>query len=88
MNEETENLFKKYGKTIYISESDKRWAIVIMPDEIRIDNYHKETHLHTELRGIHIPTKYKEMESVGLIVVSHLSKNKGIKIKKLMEELI
>ena len=54
MNNRTKNLFEKYGKSIYISKIRNRWAIVIMPDEIRIDNYYKETHLHPEQRGIHI----------------------------------
>ena len=59
-----------------------------MPDDIRVDNYYKETHLHPEHRGIHIPTKYTEIETVGLIIECHLNKNKGINKKRLMEELI
>ena len=59
-----------------------------MPDEIRIDNYYKETHLHPKQKGGHIPTKYSEMETVGLIIECHLNKNKGINKKKLMKELI
>jgi len=88
MKQRTENLLERYGKTIYISKTKKGWAIVIMPDEIRIDNYYKPTHLHPEQQGIHIPTKYTDLETVGLIVECHLNKNKGINRKKLMEELI
>ncbi|MCL2115989.1 MAG: hypothetical protein FWH29_07195 [Methanobrevibacter sp.] len=56
---------EKYGKTIHIQESQRRWAIVIMPDEIKIDNYHRPAHIHMELDGIHIPTKYNDLETIG-----------------------
>lgn len=59
-----------------------------MPDEIRIDNYNKEPHIHFELDGIHIPIKYKELEEVGLIIELHLIKNSGFNKKKLKEELL
>jgi len=88
MKQRTENLLERYGKTIYINRTKKGWAIVIMPDEIRIDNYYKPTHLHLEQQGIHIPTKYTNLDTVGLIVECHLNKNKGINKEKLMEELI
>lgn len=88
MTQRTKDLFKKYGKSIHISKIRNMWAIVIMPDEIRIDNYYKETHLHPTQQGIHIPTKYTEIETVGLIIERHLNKNKGINKKKLMDELI
>ena len=80
---------KFYEKTIYYDASKRGWAIVIMPDSIRIDNFHLPTHFHVEVYGIHIPVKYKEMDEVGLILRYHIAKNDGkINLKELKKELI
>lgn len=35
------------GKTVYKAETPQGWAIVIMPDNILIDNYHiDKAHIH------------------------------------------
>lgn len=60
----------------------------LMPDEIRIDNYHKEPHIHFKLKGMHIPVKYKDLEDVALIVELHLDRIRGIDKKTLVEELL
>ncbi|MDR0900046.1 MAG: hypothetical protein LBM26_00130 [Methanobrevibacter sp.] len=79
---------KKYGKIIYTGKSIRGWKIIIMPDEIRIDDYYKPSHVHVQNKGIHIPIKYKDYEETGLILELHLKKNKGINLKELIEELL
>jgi hypothetical protein len=88
MKEIDKKQFKKHGKDIYYHNSQRGWAIVIMPDRIRIDTYHKEAHIHFKIDGIHIPIKYRCLEEVGLIVESHIEKYKCINKNKLKEELL
>ena len=57
----------KYGKRVYINISRRGWA-KFNAFETRIDNYHKEPHIHFKLKGMHIPIKYKDLEDVALIV--------------------
>lgn len=88
MTEKNMIKISKHGKIIYTGKSIRGWKIIIMPDEIRIDNYYKPSHIHVQNNGIHIPIKYKNYEETGLIIELHLAKNKGIDLKKLMEELL
>jgi len=88
MKNETRAQFAKYGKYVHIRESERGWAIAIRPDNIFIDNYDKEPHLHVKLKGVHIPIKYKDLEEVGLIIELHLIKNKGFNKNELQEELL
>ena len=80
--------YEKFGKKILISNSQRGWAIVIRPDNIRIDNYRIEPHIHFHTHGKHYPIKFREIETVGLIIDLHIEKNKGINKEKLIKELI
>ena len=79
---------KIHSKKIIIRESKRGWAITIIPDNIRIDNFYKDTHMHLKPEGIHIPSKYKGMEEVGLVLVLHIIRNKKINLNELKEEII
>ena len=63
-------------------------AIVIRPNNLRIDNYRIEPHIHFHAHGKHYPIKFKEIETVGLIIDLHIEKNNGIDKEKLIKELI
>jgi len=80
--------FKIQGKKLVIRESTRGWAITIIPDNIRIDNFYKPTHMHLKPKGIHMPSKYKEMEEVGLILILHIIRNRKIDINELKEEIM
>ncbi|MCL2157618.1 MAG: hypothetical protein FWH54_06315 [Methanobrevibacter sp.] len=88
MKKSTKQRFQKHCHDIYYHKSPRGWAIVIMPDKIRIDTYDKKTHIHFGLKGIHIPIKFDDLETVGLIIELHLDKHKKINKKKLKEILI
>ena len=88
MKEISQLRFQKHGKNIYYHKSPRGWAIVIMPDKIRIDTYDKNAHIHFGLKGIHIPIKFRELETVGLIIELHLNRYEKINKKKLKEVLI
>jgi hypothetical protein len=79
-----------HDKTIYYDISKRGWAIVVMPDSIRIDNFYLPSHLHVKIYGIHIPIKYyKEMDEVGLILKCHIARNNGkINLEELKKELV
>ena len=88
MKEIAKQEFQKHGKIIKFHETMRGWAIIIRPDNIRVDNYNKPAHLHVKSKGIHIPIKYQEQEEAGLIIELHLDRNEGLDLKELMKELI
>ena len=80
---------KFHDKIMYYDISQRGWAIVVMPNSIRIDDFYLPTHLHVEVYGIHIPVKYKDMDEVELILKCHIAKNNGkINLNELKKELI
>jgi hypothetical protein len=76
-----------HDKIIYHRKSKRGWAIVIMPDNIRIDNFHGFSHIHLEFKGKHEPIKYDSFETVLNIIIDHIEINKGLNKKKLRLEL-
>jgi hypothetical protein len=76
------------NKEIYRDKSARGWAIVVMPDEIRVDNYHGFTHIHLSLDGDKIPIKYSDRDEVFVMIREHIIKNKNIIKKELLEELL
>ncbi|MDR0900500.1 MAG: hypothetical protein LBM26_02465 [Methanobrevibacter sp.] len=78
-------------KNVYFRESYRGWAIVIMPDDIRLDNFHGFPHIHFKANGIHIPVLYDDANIVFFIIQHHLRKyqkiNKLILIKKLIGDV-
>ena len=64
--------FQKHRKNVKTHKSQRGWAITIIPDGIRVDNYYKPPHLHVIPKRIHIPIKYNDFEAVGLIIETHI----------------
>lgn len=78
------------GKTVYKAETPHGWAIVIMPDNILIDNYHiDKAHIHPN------PKKHIIKEEIGEdnpkkvyeTVLKHLYENDDLNLDKLKKEL-
>jgi hypothetical protein len=79
-----------HGKVIYVATTNGGWAIIIMPDEIILDDYHnKGGHIHPEpfKHEKEIIIKNEELDTNLQIVLNHINKNKGLKLKELIEEL-
>ncbi len=76
------------NKEVYRDKSARGWAIIIMPDEIRIDNYHGFPHIHLSLNGEKIQINYNDREDVFIIIKNHILKNKDIIKKELLGELL
>jgi hypothetical protein len=75
-------------RTIYRRRSKRGWSIVIMPDNIRIDNFHGFPHVHLEGKGGHEEIKTNDFKTVHQIVIKHLERNKGVNKKELKRELV
>lgn len=72
---------------IYYRETQRGWAIAIMPNNIRIDNFHGFPHMHYTLKGKHQPIKTKTLSESLNIVLNYLSQNDEINIEDLKKEL-
>jgi hypothetical protein len=78
------------GKTIYIVKASGGWSLIIMEDNIVLDNYHgKGGHIHPDPKEHEkeIKIKHDTQEENLNILISHINKNKGLKLNKLIEEL-
>ena len=78
------------GKTVYKAETPQGWAIVIMPDNILIDNYHiDKTHIHPNPEKHIIKEEIEEdnPKKVYETVLRHLYENDELDLDKLKKEL-
>jgi hypothetical protein len=88
MKDHNSGQLQLHDKTIYHRKSKRGWTIVIMPDNVRIDNFHGFSHMHMEIQGKHEPIKYDSFETVINVVIDHIGRNKGLNKKKLRLELL
>ncbi|MDR2966430.1 MAG: hypothetical protein LBU74_00580 [Methanobacteriaceae archaeon] len=78
------------NRNVYHAETNKGWAVVILPDNIIIDNYHRGcVHIHPNHSKHYI---YEELEQYSMlevfeIVCLHIDKNNDLILKKLIKEL-
>jgi hypothetical protein len=86
-----QNSFKLHGKIIYVVTSDGGWSIIIMNNNVVLDNYHnKGGHIHPnpDKHPEEIKIKHDTQKENIKIIEKHLKENKGLKLNKLIEELI
>lgn len=88
MKNRDSNQLELHDKIIYWRKSRRGWAIVIMPDNVRTDNFHGFPHIHMEFKGKHEPIKYNNFDTVYSLIIDHIERNKGINKKELRLELI
>lgn len=68
--------------------SPRGWSIEIMPQEIRVDNYHGRLHIHPPRDdSVREPIRARSTEQVREIIRQHAERNKTVVYKKLVEEL-
>ena len=75
------------GGKIDVRESNRGWVILIIPNDIRIDNYHGFTHIHHKSSGIHIPINNDNLNLIKDIIKFHFLHNRNIKNDLLIKEL-
>ena len=88
MKEKHGNKIKIKEFIIYYYETQRGWAIVIMPDEVRIDSFHGFSHMHyyqndTTQRKI----KINSLEDALKIVINYLIENDALIKEELEGEL-
>jgi len=81
-------IISEHGKKVYLRETIRGWAIIIIPDKIRVDNFHGFPHIHLTFDGEKIAIKYDDMNEIVMIIRNHLQKNKNLIKKELLEELL
>lgn len=79
--------YKIKDRTVYRKNSQKGWSIVIMPDGIRLDNFHGYPHIHGDTRNME-EIIYDDYEMVLKIVRRYIKRGEYIKTSKLREELV
>ena len=81
MSSKIQNNIEINNKKVYHAETNKRWAIVILPDNIVIDNYHQKcVHIHPNHEKHYI---YEELEQYSKLevfemVCLHIERNKDV----------
>ena len=88
MKDHNSGQLQLHDKTIYHRRSKSGWAIVIMPGNVRIDNFHGFSHIHMEFKGKYELIKHDSFETVINILTDHIGRNKGLNKKKLRLELV
>lgn len=87
MKIQSESKDKVTDRYVYRRKSKRGWSVVIMPDNIRIDNFHGFPHIHIKKKAGHEKIGIDDPDMVYQIVMDHLEREKGLNIKKLKEEL-
>ncbi|MBZ9569972.1 hypothetical protein KQY27_00165 [Methanobrevibacter sp. TMH8] len=80
-----EERYKIHNKSVIWSENGDYWVIIILPDNIKVDNWHGYPHIHIgdEKKKISINNSYKAFLKVRL----HINRESGVNLNKLLEEL-
>lgn len=59
-----------------------------MPQEIRVDNYHGQLHIHPPRdESVRQPIRKRSIEQVREIIRQHAERNQTVVYEKLLEEL-
>lgn len=74
---------------VYERQTQRGWAIVILPIGIKIDNFHGFSHFHFSSEDKeHHKININTLEEAYNITFNHIIKNTEINPKKLYEELL
>ena len=78
-------VYRILDKKIFWKGDDSLWAIIIMPDYIKIDNWHGPPHIHinNEKKWISVNNPQK----IILKLNSHINRESGVNLSKLLREL-
>jgi hypothetical protein len=70
------------------NRSPRGWSVMIMPQEIRIDNFHGPLHIHPPAgRSQPEPVAERSIELIREIIRRHAQRYQTISYKELVEEL-
>jgi hypothetical protein len=80
---ELERTLKIAERTIYFRETQRGWAIVVIPDNFKVDNYYHGVHIHPDRKELPI----KDPQMIYKIVFNHISREGKIKDHIIRREL-
>lgn len=83
MRNEATNILIIAGRNIIFRETRRGWAIVVMPDNFRIDSYYHGIHVHPDRAELPI----KDPQILHGIICKHIQENGKIIENKLRKEL-
>ena len=69
--------------TIHYRKAPRGWAIVVMPDNFKVDNYYHGVHVHPDREVIPI----KDPDVIYNIIYNHIWREKRLIEAKLRKEL-
>lgn len=73
---------------LHFQAKGSAWSIVVMPYELRIDNYHRLVHVHPPReRGRPVPVRDTSMDEAREILERHLRTHQALLFPALLEEL-
>jgi hypothetical protein len=87
MKDQNSTKYKVHDRTIYRKYSQRGWSIVIMPDGIRLDNFHGYPHIHWNKDHVE-EIIYDDYETVLNIIRGHFTRGKDINLSNLRKELV
>ncbi|CEA13969.1 hypothetical protein [Methanobacterium formicicum] len=83
MKDESRNSVHIASRTIYFRVTERGWAIVVMPDNFKVDNYYHGVHIHPDRKQLSI----HDPEIIYEIIYQHIIREGKIVEDKIREEL-
>ncbi|KUK73387.1 MULTISPECIES: hypothetical protein [Methanobacterium] len=83
MKNESGNSVQIASRTIYFRITERGWAIVVMPDNFKVDNYYHGVHIHPDRKQLSI----HDPEIIYEIIYQHIIREGKIVEDKIREEL-
>jgi hypothetical protein len=87
MKDHNSTKYNVHDRTIYRKRSKRGWSIVIMPDGIRLDNFHGYPRIHWNKDDVD-EIIYDNYEIVLEIIRGHIARGKDINLTDLKKELV
>ena len=87
MKDHDSTKYRVDDRTIYRKQSKRGWSIVVMPDGIRLDNFHGYPHIHWNNGEIE-EIIHDDYEIVLEIIRASISRGKDINLTDLRKELV
>lgn len=69
---------------IFQESSHGKWAIIIPPNILQIDNYHHDVHIHPDSKALSVKNPEKIMD----IIIKHIYIEETLNLEKLRNQLI
>lgn len=83
MKKEARSTIRVANCLIHYRKAPRGWAIVVMPEQFKVDNYYHGVHVHPDRKIIPI----KDPETILLIIQTHIEREGKLIEAKIRKEL-